>query len=94
MMEWMKFIVLDTWCKGRLKLKHRSHIDVIAASIFEPQRASWSGGLSLFSARRFDHSTERERFASWFFIEFPFLRHAAERVHVRAVFDVHGGVGL
>ena len=34
MMEWMKFIVLDTWRKGRLKVKHRSHVDLIAAAIF------------------------------------------------------------
>jgi hypothetical protein len=89
-----KFIVLDTWREGRLKVKHRSHVDLIVASIFEPQRASWSGGLFLFSARRFDHSTECERFAKWFFIEFPYLRHAAEWAHVRAVFDLHGGIGL
>jgi len=48
MMKWMKFIVLDTWRKGRLKLKHRSHIDFVAASIFEPQRASGPGACPCF----------------------------------------------
>jgi hypothetical protein len=67
MMEWMKFIVLDTRREGRLKLNRRSHIGLIAEWIVVPQGASASGGLSLFSARRFDHSTECERFVRWFF---------------------------
>jgi hypothetical protein len=49
-MEWMKFIALDTWREGRLKLKRLRNIGFIVASILEPQRASGPGGLSIFSA--------------------------------------------
>ena len=93
-MEWMKFIALDTWREGRLKLKRRRNIGFIVASILEPQRASGPGACPYFR-QRFDHSTKCERFANWLFIEFPFFRYAAERVRVHVVFDLHrGGVGL
>ena len=95
MMAWMKFIVLDTWRKGRLKLEHRSHIGFIAAPIFEPQRASWSGGLSIFSIKDFDALTACEGFATRFLVEFPFFKSRGRKGRRRLLFLIStGGVGL
>ncbi len=94
-MQWMEFIALDTWRKGRLKLKHRSHISLRAVPIFEPKKASWSRGLVLgFSTTVFDHSTECEKFSMQLFSEFHLLSDGADKLRVSAVFDLNGGVGL
>jgi hypothetical protein len=79
MMEWMKFIILDTWSKGRLKLKRRSHLEFVAASILNRKGRAGPGGLSIFSVKDFDPLAACQGFAARLLAEFPFFRSRSRK---------------
>jgi len=69
----MKLITLDTEGKGGLKHEQSGYVGEKLCRFFELNRASWSGGcLSLVSTTGLDQTTERERLAMLFWVNFVF----------------------
>ncbi len=72
----MKFIVLDRKRIGGLNVTSHCYLGLKAVAVFEPKRASWSGGLVLVFNDGYQTNTESERFCMRLFGAFHFLKRA------------------